>query len=134
MSSMLILERFNNASRNSIDMNPKVRKKAINELLGIYYDAPELKVSIVSKLEQLMGDSQEDVANYAKRILQRVQSGQRYRPTYGQPGYQPTPSRTSTAGTSSTAQGPREVKNIVANVVCCVIMVVVYIVIQFYVF
>ena len=134
MSSMEILERFNSASRDTIDNNPKVRKRAINELLGIFYDAPELKVSIESKLMQLQGDADEGVAKYATRILQKVQSGQRYRPTYGPTTYQPTPRRTSSGTTQSTAQDPKQVKNIVANIVCCVVMIIIYFIISYVAF
>lgn len=131
MSSMEILERFNTASRDTIDYNPKIRKQAINELLGIFYDAPELKISIESKLMQLQGDPDEGVANYATRILQKVQSGHRYRPTYGPTTYQPTPRSGATRG---TAQEPKQVKNIVANIVCCVVMIIIYFVISYVAF
>ena len=134
MSSIEILERFNDASRDTIDVDPKVRKRSVNELLALYYDAPELKISIESKLIQLQGDSDEAVAEYAKRIFQRVQSGQRYRPTYGPSTYSPTPRRGSTGPARGTSQSPREVKNIVANIVCCVVMIIIYFVISYVVF
>ena len=132
MSSMEILERFNDASRDSIDIEPKVRKKGIDELVRLFYDAPELKISIESKLDQLSGDADEGVARYANQMLQRVRSGTQYRPYYA-----PTPSRrpsTTSGTTAGTGQPPSNAKSIVANIVCCVIMIVVYFVISFFVF
>ncbi len=136
MSSMEILERFNDASIESIDVSPKVRKRAINDFLVLFYDAPELKISIISKLEQLTGDADANVANYAKRILGRVQDAQRY-----QPSYHATPNstgseypRASTGTTRGTAQPPRESKNVIANIVCCIIMIVVYFIMYYFVF
>ncbi|NVM28891.1 MAG: hypothetical protein HWN65_08605 [Candidatus Helarchaeota archaeon] len=128
--SIEMLERFNQASRDSIDVNPKVRIRSINQLLELYYAAPQLKVSIESKLGQLAGDSDDNVAKYAKRILQRVSSGQRQ-------SYYTVPTRTgttSTGATRGTATKPRETKNIVANIVCCVVMIVVYFIMYIFVF
>ena len=130
MSSIEILERFNQASRDTIDASPKIRKKAINELIVLYYDAPVLKVSVVSKLEQLQGDADEDVSKYAKRMLERVKSGRGYSPYYT-----PMGSRAPSTGEArGTGQGPREVKNVVANIVCCIVMVVIYFIFYFFVF
>lgn len=112
-------------------MNPKVRKKAINNLMMLYYDAPELKISIQSKLDQLSGDADETVANYAKRMLDRVKSGRTYRPYYSPGDSRPTSAGTSTDATRGTSQAPREVKNIIANVICCVVMIVIYFIVSY---
>ncbi|MHA1267527.1 MAG: hypothetical protein ACTSRS_19990 [Candidatus Helarchaeota archaeon] len=130
MSSMEILERFNEASRNSIDISPKVRIKAIKDFLTLLYDAPELKISIISKLEQLIGDNNEEVAAYAKRIFDRIQAGGQYYPYRGASYEMPRRSQASSRESTTTRSAESgQVKSVVANLICCVIMLIIYFVI-----
>ncbi|HUY00231.1 MAG TPA: hypothetical protein VMV49_11790 [Candidatus Deferrimicrobium sp.] len=123
MSSFDILERFNDYSTELIDANPKVRTKALYKLMKLYYDAPELHVSVLAKLDQLSGDSDEAVASVAKRLLDQVRSGRQYS-AYDVP--HPTRTSSSTTGTRETTAAPQNMKAIVGNIICCVIILIIY--------
>ncbi len=134
MSSFEILERYNDYSTQLMDMDPKMRIKGLRNMLGLFYDAPELKVSIMSKLEQLAGDSDDTVAKLATRIMQQIKSGRQYRSYYSQYS-RPAASTSSTGATGSRAvTPPQNVKSIVANVVCCVVFIIIYFVLTYVVF
>jgi uncharacterized protein YciW len=123
MSSFEILERFNDYSTELVDAEPKVRIKALYKLMRLYYDAPELHVSVLAKLDQLSGDSDEAVANVAKRLLDQVRSGRQYS-AYDVP--HPTRTSSSSTATRETAAAPQNVKAIVGNIICCVIILIIY--------
>ncbi len=125
MSSFEILDRFNEYSTELINEDPKVRIKGIRNLANLYWDAPELKLSIVTKLEQLSGDENEEVASFAKRYLNRIKSGRHYREYY--PYSRRESSLDSTRGTPTRQE--QKIGAIIGNIVCCIIIIIVYIVV-----
>ena len=130
MSSFEILERYNQYSNDLISADPKVRISGARQLARLFWDAPELKLSIETKLEQVARDENETVSSIATQLLKQVQSGRRYS-SYYSPYRQPATS-TST-GATSEAQ-PQNVKAIVLNVVCCIVFIVVYFIISYVIF
>jgi hypothetical protein len=137
MSNFGIYERYNEYSTQMMDSDPKVRLRAVSQMMQLYYQAPELKISVISKLEQMAGDSDPTVASYAKRFLQQIDSGRETIPTYTRPEYQPEmqpltgPSGTTTA---QQQQQQQKAKNIILNVVCCIIFIIIYFVLTYFVF
>lgn len=130
MSSFEIYERYNEISTDLIDVNPSVRQNAIARLVQLYYRAPELKLSVLSKLDQMKEDSDERVANYAKRVLQQFQSEKEIPPGYVP--RRPEMESPATLAQPRTTQPPPKPKNVAANIICCVITIILFIV--FYVF
>lgn len=129
-----LLEQYNEASREVIDIDPKVRRRGVETLLRLYYTAPQLKVSIVSKLEQLAGDKEDFVAKYATQALERVRSGQQYYRPYSPYGAPPSTTPPYKRRTEGPAQPQKQGRNIAANIVCCVIMIIMYFIITYVIF
>lgn len=136
MSNFDIYERYNEYSTNMIDADPKVRLRALNQMMQLYYQAPQLKISVISKMETMSGDSDPTVANYAKRFLLQIESGKEIPQYYAprtpemQPGMQP---RTEPSSPTATAQ-QQKAKSIIMNVICCVIFIIIYFVLVYVVF
>jgi hypothetical protein len=136
MSNFAIYERYNEYSTNMIDADPKVRLRALTQMVQLYYQAPELKVSVLSKLETMTGDSDPTVSNYATRTLQQIESGKEVPPAYipRRPGLQSEMQPTTGPSSTTTAQQQQKTKSIIMNVVCCIIFIIIYFVLTIYVF
>ncbi len=126
MSNFAILERYNEYSIELISENPVIRISGIKNMVRLLWDAPELKLSILAKLEQMTEDRDENVARYGKQMLTRAQSGRAYDPYVP---YRRTDTQTESSTTHTGTQSNQNVRNIVANVVCCVIFIIIYLVI-----
>ncbi|MFX1293493.1 MAG: hypothetical protein ACFFD2_01350 [Promethearchaeota archaeon] len=128
MSSFEVIARYNEYSNELININPNIRINGVKHLARLYWDAPELKISIVAKLEQGVADSDENVARIAKQMLELIKSGRKYRSYYTP--YKPTSTSTSTG---PITEGPSQnIKNIVINVICCIVFIIIYILIYGY--
>lgn len=136
MSNFDIYERYNEYSTNLINADPKVRLQALNQMMQLYYQAPTLKISVISKMETMTGDSDPTVASYAKRFLQQIESAKEIPETYAsrQPGLQPEMQPTAGPSSGPTTQQQQKARNIVLNVVCCIIFIIIYFVLTYVVF
>lgn len=132
MSSFEVYERYNEISTDLIDVNPKVRQNAIARLVQLYYRAPELKLSVLSKLDQMKEDSDESVANYAKRVLQQLQSEKEVPPGYVP--RRPEMQSPATPPPTGTTQPPPKARSMVANIICCIIFIILFIVFTYVLF
>jgi len=131
MSNFQLYERYNEYSTNLIDIDPKVRQRAIGKMMQLFYEAPQLKLSIFSKIEQMKEDSDETVANYAKRVLQQLQSRKEL-PSEYVPRRPELPSAITQTPTTPT-KPPQNVKSIVISIVCCIVFIIFFIFLTFYI-
>jgi len=136
MSNFGIYERYNEYSTNLINADPKVRLRALNQMMQLYYQAPTLKISVLSKLEQMTGDSDPMVASYAKRFLQQMESGREIPASYTprRPEMQSEMQPATEPSGAVPARQPPKAKNIILNVVCCIIFIIIYFVLTYVVF
>jgi len=137
MSSFEVYERYNEISTDLIDIDPRVRQRAISRLIQLYYQAPEIKTSVLSKLEQMKEDSDKNVADYAKRMFEQIQAGKELPPSYTmrRPEMQsPQSSAASTPRTAEPGRPPPNTRNIVLNIVCCIVIIIIFIVFTYVIF
>ncbi|MHA1277701.1 MAG: hypothetical protein ACTSQI_04310 [Candidatus Helarchaeota archaeon] len=130
MSSFEILEQYNTISRQLLDLDPKVRQAGVRKMASLYYEAPELKISVLSKLKQACVDSNEKVAKLAEQFVEYIESGRKYGTIYAP--YRQTAA--SSTGTQSRTPPPQNMKNIAANIICCIIAIVLYFVFTYVIF